>query len=347
MKSDLVDYRRKYAGASVLVLGASGFIGRWVARELCAAGARVNLVVRDRERARAILEQYGVAGRIWELDLQYARAICELFAEVRPVVTFNLVAYGVDRSEQDESQMYQTNTHLVGILCDAISSLRDPAWEGLDLVHAGTGLEYGDIGGDLHEGRLPNPTTPYAKSKALGTALLASRQEAQGIKAVTARLFTVYGPGELAGRLMPSLMQVSRTGQPLKLTRGDQVRDFTYVADVAEGLLRIGLVPMMPGGSVNLATGRLTTVRRFVEIAAEILQIPRSNLLFGALPTRSEEMACSSVSVERLHQTTSWIPQTPIADGIQQTADFLDARMPSPDAFNVNADTMTSMDANS
>ena len=118
MKSNLVDYRREYAGVSVLVLGSSGFIGRWVAKELCAAGAQVNLVVRDRMRTTPIFEQYGIAGRVWERDLQDARAIREVFAEVRPAVTFNLAAYGVDRSEQDESLMYQTNTHLIGILCD-------------------------------------------------------------------------------------------------------------------------------------------------------------------------------------------------------------------------------------
>src|SRR4029079_17489095 len=110
-------------------------------------------------------------------------------------------------------------------------------------------------------------------------------------------------------------------------------------------LLRIGLVPVLPGGIVNVATGRLTTVRRFVELAAEILQIPTSHLLFGALPTRTEEMACSSVSVDRLRQTTSWVPQTLIVDGIRQTADFLEVRMPSPGMFDANADHMASMDA--
>ena len=113
------------------------------------------------------------------------------------------------------------------------------------------------------------------------------------LRGVTARLFTVYGPGETPERLLPSLIQAAKAGRPQRLTSGHQKRDFTYVEDAAEGLLRLGQSSAEPGAVINLATGRLTPVRGLVRIAADVLNIPAENLEFGALSDRPEEMSHS------------------------------------------------------
>jgi nucleoside-diphosphate-sugar epimerase len=148
------------------------------------------------------------------------------------------------------------------------------------------------------------------------------------VKCVTARLFTVYGPGEHAGRLLPSLLDAANRSTPLALTAGRQQRDFTYVEDVAERLLQLACAAAPPGQIVNLATGRLTTVRTFAEIAGEILGIEPSHLQFGMIPTRAEEMEHAVVSVERLRQLVGDVPSTCIAEGIRETVGFLSALAP-------------------
>jgi nucleoside-diphosphate-sugar epimerase len=139
---------------------------------------------------------------------------------------------------------------------------------------------------------------------------------------MTARLFTVYGPGEHAGRLLPSILAAHRSGESLPLTEGLQQRDFTYVEDVAEGLLRLGLASVESGEAINLATGHLTTVRQFVESAAGVLGMPADRLLFGSVPVRAEEMAHDPVSIRRLEQRTGWRPPTGIRDGIGRAVAF-------------------------
>jgi nucleoside-diphosphate-sugar epimerase len=314
-----------YSGVRAIVLGASGFIGRWVARSLCERGARLYLVVRDRAGSERIFCDYSVRGEIVELDIgsvDAARRLVEIVEAVGPSITFNLAGYGVDRAERDEETAYRINADLVQALCEAIVKKRDAAWQGRDLIHAGSALEYGEIGGDLAEDSPPRPTTLYGKSKLAGTRSLARCCRAYRIEGVTARLFTVYGPGEHAGRLVPSLIEASRAGEPIPLTDGRQRRDFTYVADVAEGLLRLGLSLATPGETVNVATGRLTTVREFIETAAGLLKIPDEKLLFGALPTRPEEMNHAPVTLERLRRLTSWVPPTTISDGIRNALEF-------------------------
>lgn len=311
-----------YRGVPVAVLGASGFIGRWVAGALSAQGAKLYLIVRDAAAAERIFSRHNVQGKIVEVDLSDAVALRTLFGKIRPSITFNLAGYGVKPGERQEEGFHQINTSLVETICEAIAQRCDPTWEGQDLIHVGSALEYGAIGGNLCEDSIPNPTTTYGKSKLKGTEALESCCEALGIKGLAARLFTVYGPGEHPGRLLPSLLDTARTGKSLRLTSGRQKRDFTYVEDVAEGLLRLGLVKDKPEKTVNLSTGHLTTVRRFSETVAKIVQIPYDRLEFGTIPTREEEMEHESVAVGRLRQMISWVPPLGIEQGIRRTVEF-------------------------
>lgn len=311
-----------YLGARALVFGAGGFIGRWVARALQEQGADVFLVVRDVTLAERILSQYGVTGEIIHADLLESERISDLIRSIQPQITFNLAGYGVDRSERDETMSYRINAHFVKSLCKSIAMNQSLTWRGQCLVHAGSALEYGSAGGNLREDAPVKPDTVYGKSKLGGSSLLQQFCIRHGFRGVTARLFSVYGPGEHAGRLLPAIVECARIGLTLPLTAGLQRRDFTYVEDVAEGLLRLGLSATCPGDIVNLASGKLTSVRKFARSAALALGIPNQRLAFGAIPARYEEMQHEKVSIDRLRQVLNWVPETSVPEGIRRTLSF-------------------------
>lgn len=321
-------WETSYQGVPVTVLGATGFIGRWVARKLCQQGARVYLIVRNVSTAKQVFERYDIKGDVFEVDLADLSALQGFFEKVKTSITFNLAGYGVDPSETDQEVAYQINVRLVEGIAQVVSHQRDLDWSGQDIVHVGSTAEYGAIDGNLSEDSVPNPTTLYGKSKLAGTRTLEQCSQNLGIKGVTARLFSVYGPGERSERLLPLLMQTARTREPLSLTSGEQMRDFTYVEDVAEGLLRLGVVEARPGRVVNLATGKMSSVRQFVETAAGVLGIPDSCLRFGAitLPEREKDWERENlpVTVEQLHRLTGWLPSTEIGEGIRKTKVFED-----------------------
>ncbi|MGE0104496.1 MAG: NAD-dependent epimerase/dehydratase family protein [Blastocatellales bacterium] len=314
---------KAYNGIPVLVIGASGFIGRWVARHLELAGAETTLAVRDQTSAAEIFGRYGIHGRVIRLDLLERDLLKKTMVDIKPAIVFNLAGYGVDRSERDETTAYHINKRTIEELCESIDSYEYPDWPGRRIVHAGSALEYGIASGDLNEMTEPAPTTLYGRSKLAGTRALADISRQNNIQSVTARLFTIYGPGEHPGRLLPALIETAATRKPIDLTDGRQLRDFTYVEDAAEGMLRLGMTSGPPGEIVNLATGRLTAVREFVRSAAEILNLPDHLLRIGALPTRTEEMKHDPVSVERLKKLTGWSPHTSVAEGIRRTIDLM------------------------
>jgi UDP-glucose 4-epimerase len=307
-----------------VVFGSTGFIGRWVARGLCESGAKVFLPVRDRFAAKEVFDAYDIDGDIYQLDLLDTQSVRSLFREISPTVTFNLAGYGVDRAEQNEELAYQTNVDLIGTVCSAISEVRDRGWAGLNIVNVGTAMEYGLAGGDLAEDSVAKPTTLYGKSKLAGTRALTDCCRSYGLKGVTARLFSVYGPGELSQRLLPTLIHAARTETEVPLTAGLHKRDFVYVEDAAESLMRLALVSSLPCEVVNVATGVLSSVRVFAETAADTLGINHERLRFGSLPTRSEEMNHGPVTIRRLVSLTGCAPGTTLAEGVRKTVSFAD-----------------------
>ncbi len=309
-----------YRGRRALVLGSAGFVGRWVARLLTAAGAQLTLVVRNQSFATPIFRRYSIKGRLLHADLAEPADVARAVRASRPWVTFNLAGYGVDPLERDESTAFALNRDLVSHLCDALPSRES----GTTLVHVGSALEYGRAQGDLHEDTPAQPDTIYGISKLAGTRALATARASGAVNGLTARLFMVYGPGEHPTRLLPTILAARKGTGRIALTEGHQMRDFSHVADVARAVLLLGLEARHAPPIVNVARGHLTPVRDFVSTAARVAGIAPNRLGFGDLPGRTEEMAHAPVNVERLRTLTGgWAPDTSIEDGVRSTIDFL------------------------
>lgn len=320
----------RYTGARAMVFGATGFIGRHVSGALVRAAADVTLVGRDTATLEAMIEA-GLGGSMVVADICDDARVVAAVRQVRPHITFNLAGYGVDRAERDDALAERVNGRFPGVLCRVVADARDADWAGQALIHVGSQLEYGPIGGNLAEDSDAAPDTLYGRTKLAGTVSLARCAKRHGLPALTARLFTVFGPGELDTRLFPSIRRAVETGQPLDMTDGLQRSDFTWIGDVAAGLLRLGVVPATAGGRtgvpalpdsrrgmvVNLASGRLLSVRDFAREAVTALGGAESLLRFGALPQRAETLEYEPVANARLRDLTGgWAPATTVAEGV-------------------------------
>jgi nucleoside-diphosphate-sugar epimerase len=304
------------------VLGAKGFIGRWVAHALTAAGAKRVLVDRDVHRVKEICNAYDIRGKFFAVDIVAPGALKQLIREARPDIVFNLAGYGVNPAERDTSLAEALNTKLVAEIARVVAALPATDWPGQRFVHVGSAAEYGNVDGPVTESSPENPHSLYGETKLAGTRALAAAVDSRGLRAMCARLFTVYGPGEIAGRLLPSLMDAARTKKVLQLTAGEQQRDFVYVGEVAEALLRLGCIAGAAPSVVNVATGTLATVRAFVECAADLLRLEPGQLQFGAIPYRGDELYQGPVSTQLLEQCTQWKPAMTVRDGIRETISF-------------------------
>jgi UDP-glucose 4-epimerase len=310
----------------VLVLGASGFIGRWVVRECVQRGAQVVAQVRDPARLGGVFRE-GV--EVVTGDLGATKAGTELVRRVTPDVVFNLAGYGVAKDERDAERTQRLNTLLVLELLFALRG--STAWPGAQLVHVGSALEYG-AARTLDEATVPRPTEPYGRSKSTATAAIADMRAS--VAGVVGRAFTVYGLGERPGRLVPTLLAARTGAERIPLSSGHQRRDFVYVEDVARALADLsecegavlcsGRYPF-DAPCLNLASGVLTPVREFVFAFADVFGIARARLGFGDLPPLLEEMHHPPVPIERLKDALGWSPSADPRPGLQRMAERLRA----------------------
>jgi nucleoside-diphosphate-sugar epimerase len=322
------------SGVRELVTGGTGFIGRRVVAALLDAGADVAVLARETKKVDpSQVERV----RVLQHDLTNPGELASAVAAWRPSITFNLAAYGVGRAERDDVTAHHVNMLAVTEAIEAISSLIDDPWQGPRIVQAGSSFEYGAIEQSQDEKAQPLPTTTYGQTKLAATTLLQYAREETGFPSVTARIFTVFGPGEKVPRLFPTLLEARKSAGRIPLTIGTQPRDWLYVDDAAEGLLRLGLVPketIVSGkhpfdtSSINLASGKLTTVKDFALAAAKVLGIDASRLGFGDIPLLSEDTFQSQVPVARLKAATGWLPPPGPASGLERAAkELLERRL--------------------
>jgi nucleoside-diphosphate-sugar epimerase len=142
------------------------------------------------------------------------------------------------------------------------------------------------------------------------------------------RLFNIYGPGEGSKRLTPYLVQSARAGTPALLSSGEQMRDFSYVDDVANLLIGSGLAASrQPSWEVaNVGSGVVLPVRQFVECVGAALQRHELVLeaLYDARPPSAHDSPFYAPSVQKMNRMTApEVVRTSLTAGVAKTVEAI------------------------
>ena len=252
----------------VLLTGATGFVGRAVLAELVSQGIPVHAVAR---RAAGL----NLPGVRWHLaDLLDPEARGQLVSDA-PAPRMIHCAWYVEHGAFWASAM-----NAAWLEASDDLARRFLASGGRRIVALGTCAEYARLaegdGEPWPETRHIAPTSPYGQAKAALHDRLAARCAAiPGASLIWARLFHIYGPGEPAARLVPSLIAALRAGQPAQVRAERLVRDFVSTAHLARCL--VGLLDSAADGAVNLGSGTPLALGTLAAIVARL--VGRSDLL--------------------------------------------------------------------
>jgi nucleoside-diphosphate-sugar epimerase len=143
--------------------------------------------------------------------------------------------------------------------------------------------------------------TLYGSTKAAASLMVQERGRSLGIETLVLRLFNLWGACEPPHRLFPSLLRASRDRRPLALTPGTQLKDYSFVDDVANWILRLATMPGIGSHCpvINLGSGRPEPLRDFATDLARPLGAV-DLLHFGARPSRAGEPIMQVPDLARL-----------------------------------------------
>jgi len=326
-------------GQHVLVTGAAGFIGMHVARALCDAGARVtgadNLdPYYDVSLKKARLAELAArpAFAFEHADLADPAACERLLSPDTFTSVVHLAAQpGVRYSLVNPDAYVRNNLVAFGHVLERCRHARIA-----HLVYASSSSVYG-ANHDLpfsEDQSVDHPVSLYAATKKANELMAHSYSHLFGLPTTGLRFFTVYGPWGRPDQAPMLFTKAIVEGRPIDVfNRGDMARDFTYIDDVAEGVLRtLERPPRASHGNApyaiyNIGNHEAVSLDAFIGLLEALLG---RRALRNERPMQPGDVKATYASIERLQRDTGFAPSTPLADGLARFVDWYRRYYPVP-----------------
>ena len=298
-----------------LITGGAGFIGSHLAEELVRRGNRVrvvdSLVTGKRRNVEHIPEVEFVEGDLAEF------AVAEGAVEGMDYVLHQAAIPSVPRSVKDP---ITTNRANIDGSINILVAARDAGVK--RLVYAGSSSAYGNTPTlPKREDMTPSPLSPYALQKLVAEQYCQMFTRLYGFETVTIRYFNVFGPRQDPGSPYSGVISLFATAllegrQPIIYGDGEQTRDFTYVSNVVDGVLRACEAPKAAGEVINVGTGRRISLNALLQVMNGIVG---TNLQPIHKEARAGDVRDSQADITKATNLLRYTPIVPLEEGLKHT----------------------------
>ena len=222
----------------------------------------------------------------------------------------------------DHRSYFSGGRELIGAHFDGAQNLLDAvdAAKLKRFVQIGSGDEYGNAAAPQVETTREAPISPYSLGKTAATHFLQMLWRMDKFPAVTLRIFLAYGPGQGDKRFLPQIILGCLRDDRFPVSAGEQLRDFCYVDDVVEGILRTLDVPEVCGQVINLASGIPVSIRAMIEHVCALVGQGQPD--FGKIPYRPGENMALWADTTLARELLGWQPQVSLEQGLAKTIEY-------------------------
>jgi len=304
--------------SSYLVTGGAGFIGSHLAEELVRRGHAVrvadSLITGKRRNIEHIPGVEFLEGDLADL------AVAERAVEGREYVLHQAAIPSVPRSVKDPVASNRAN---VDATLSVLTAARAAGVK--RFVYAGSSSVYGDTPTlPKREDMPPNPLSPYALQKLVGEQYCQMFTRLYGFETVTIRYFNVFGPRQDPGSPYSGVISLFSKAllekrRPIIYGDGEQTRDFTYVANVVDGVLRACEEPKAVGEVINVATGGRISLN---ELLRAMNRIVGTNLEAIYQAPRAGDVRDSQADISKARDLLGYAPIVPFEEGLEKTLEW-------------------------
>jgi nucleoside-diphosphate-sugar epimerase len=301
-----------------LITGGAGFIGSHLSEELIRRGHRVrvvdSLITGKRRNLEHIPDVEFLEGDIADL------ATCTRAVDSIEYVLHQAAIPSVPRSVKDPITSNRANIDgSINILVAA----RDAGVK--RLVYAGSSSAYGNTPTlPKREDMVPNPLSPYALQKLVAEQYCQMFTRLYGFETVTIRYFNVFGPRQDPGSPYSGVISLFATAalerrQPTIYGDGGQTRDFTYVANVVDGVLRAVEAPKAAGEVINVATNGRISLNDLWKAMTRIVGADITPI-YG--DPRAGDVRDSQADITKARAILGYAPIVSLEEGLRKTIDW-------------------------
>lgn len=299
----------------ILVTGGAGFIGSEFVRQAVKEGHSVIVVDKltyagDIKRIEEVLERV----KFYQLDVCNQRGIDELYRQEKPQVVVHFAAEThVDRSILSGKEFLKTNILGTQTLLEASRKY------GVELF---VNISTDEVYGEIREGKFTEdspliPNSPYSVSKASQDMLGRAYFRTYGLPVITVRPSNNYGPWQYPEKLIPVVIVKALGNEPVPVYGdGSNVREWLYVEDCAEAVLRI-LEKGRAGEIYNVGSGIEKHNLEVVKAILSLLGKPYSLIQF--VKDRPGHDYRYSLSTQKVEREIGWKARTTFEEGLEKT----------------------------
>jgi len=316
------EYKQFYAGKRILVTGGAGAIGSNLTAALAECGADMVMVLDNLSSS----EKWNVPPMpnvmFVEGDIRDDKMLKRIFFEA-PQYVFHLAAFFANQNSLDYPEE--------DLAVNGMGTLKLLQYSHLASVKR---FIYASSGCSIYGSKAPIPlkedfmslhlSTPYQITKMLGELYCNFFFHQYELPVVKTRFFNSYGPGEIPGQyrnVIPNFIYWALNKLPLPITgTGEETRDFTYVGDIVDGLLRAGYFKEAAGEEFNLAAGREIKIG---ELAKMINDLTGNKSGIKFIPRRKwDNKSRILASIEKASNLIGYKPATTFEDGLKSAIEW-------------------------
>ena len=292
----------------ILIAGGTGFIGYHLAKKcLNLKWSVVSISTKSPIKKRRLKDV-----KYLKLDISQKKLLSNLPTDFDYIV--NLAGY-VDHSDKIRTM----RSHFYG--CKNLAMyFKDKNIK--KFIQIGSSIEYGKLKSPQKENKknLQKSYSVYGKAKLLSTKFLLSLYKKYNFPASILRLYLVYGPKQDKNRVIPITILNAIKNKKFDCSSGNQLRDFIYIDDLINVLMKILKKKKLDGEIINIGSGKTISIKKLI---LKICKISKGgHPQFGKIPLRKDEIIKLYPLLSKVKKSVSWHARVSLDKGLKRTINY-------------------------